>query len=126
MNILPGALKDECLLIMGDFKLRLNKPLDLQGSVFIGIRPQHLELSRCEPGIKGRITSYEYLGDDVIIHVDITDLDVQALMPTRDLRNLVINQVIYLRPIDKIYIFNESSKDLVNIMEPNEYSHNYA
>jgi multiple sugar transport system ATP-binding protein len=126
MNLLPGTLKDVHLLIMGDFKLRLNKPLDLHGSVFIGIRPQHFEISKCEPGIKGRVTSYEYLGDDVIIHIDITDLDVQVLMPSRDLRDLVINQEIYLRPVDKIYIFDELSRDLVNIIEPNEYSHNYT
>lgn len=116
MNILSGSIKDDYLYI-GDFKLPLKRQLDLHGRVLIGIRPQHLEISRYKQGIKGRITSYEYLGDDVVLHVEAAGIDIQVLASSHQLKDTYINQEVYLQPRGKIYLFNESTGELVDILE---------
>lgn len=122
MNILRGKWVKPGHLLIGDIKVIPKQSLDLAENVVIGIRPQHLAITRDGPGIKGIVTSYENLGEEVILHVDTPAGEVQLLVPWSELRELSRGTEMRIRPVDKVYVFNESTGDLIKILNVNEYS----
>lgn len=121
MNIIPGLVKENKLVIE-DTVIKLNRSLRHSEKILVGIRPQHMEISNQELGVKGRIISYEYLGEDLILHVEVANRDVQVLVSAQDKPDMLLNQIVYLRPRGRIYIFSEETGELIDIIEDREYS----
>ncbi|MEM4490171.1 MAG: ABC transporter ATP-binding protein [Desulfurococcaceae archaeon] len=124
MNILQGKLEQQHVITLQNMTVRTRKPLDILGEVLVGIRPQHLELRAQSPGIKGKIVSYENLGEELIVHVDTQIGELQVVIPVKDLSEYVIGQEVFVKPRGPLYLFNESSGEIMQILEPGAYEVN--
>jgi multiple sugar transport system ATP-binding protein len=50
------------------------EPAERQGATTIGIRPEHLKVSRDGEGWEGKVSVAEHLGSDTFLHVDVPDI----------------------------------------------------
>lgn len=123
MNLLRARVINEHTLLVGDLVIRTEKILRLENKeVILGIRPQHLTIEKTGIGIKCRVGSFENLGEEVILHLETTEGEIQVVMSWRNLQDITLGQELLSKPIDKLYIFNEENKELLDVIEPNEYT----
>lgn len=85
MNILPvtyehGAVKitQQYLLLNPAWQKHLN-PQNLQGTVYLGIRPEHLTFVKKDGDLKGKIKYRELLGQNYALTVELGGLDLIVL-----------------------------------------------
>ncbi len=122
MNLLRARVINGHTLSVGDLVIRTEKILRLENKeVILGIRPQHLTIEKTGIGIKCRVGSFENLGEEVILHLETTEGEIQVVMSWRNLQDITLGQELLSKPIDKLYIFNEENKELLDVIEPNEY-----
>ncbi|MFN3268521.1 MAG: ABC transporter ATP-binding protein, partial [Zestosphaera sp.] len=123
MNLLRARVINGHTLLVGDLVIRTEKILRLENKeVILGIRPQHLTIEKTGIGIKCRVGSFENLGEEVILHLETTEGEIQVVMSWRNLQDITLGQELLSKPIDKLYVFSEENKELLDVIEPNEYT----
>ena len=65
INLVPGRAAGERVMV-GEVALRASQPVT--GDVVVGIRPEHLRLS--DRGVRGRVTSIEPMGREILLALD--------------------------------------------------------
>ena len=82
------------------------------GSVIIGIRPQHLRIDETKTGIHGMVDVCEMMGTEVHVHVKVEDKDVVVIVPTTEVnyKDLNSGESIYLKFNNEcIHLFDKES-----------------
>jgi multiple sugar transport system ATP-binding protein len=83
------------------------KPLNTET---IGIRPEHLQLSRDSGKLKGTIVHVEHLGADTIIYIE-TEENGRITARLFGEHRYSVDEVVYLTPDDgKVLYFNEAGE----------------
>lgn len=123
MNILPGKVLNEKMIKIGQTAIALSPPIKIEEErVLIGIRPQHVVIDSADQGFIGKITSYENLGEDLIVHIDTEFGEIQAVASTKTASLSQIGKDVIVKPIGRLYIFDESKKELMAALNPREYT----
>ncbi|MBM3603410.1 MAG: sn-glycerol-3-phosphate ABC transporter ATP-binding protein UgpC [Alphaproteobacteria bacterium] len=101
MNLIEGRL-DGASFRVGDQSLPLDADLmnrlrGWTGSATLGIRPQHLRLN-AGPGLRGRVTGAEFMGHEVVLHLDVAGARLVAVLPAADYAALDRGAEVTLTP----------------------------
>lgn len=123
MNLLRARALDDRTLAVGDLVISARRALRLgEAGLVLGIRPQHLVVGNGGAGIKCRLSSFENLGEDVVLHLETQEGEMQAMSTWSALREVAVGQEIVAKPIGRLYIFSEDSEELLDVIEPGEYA----
>lgn len=75
MNLLPGCVDGDHLVIDGYDVHLPDMPSEINGEVVVGIRPGHLQINNGEEGIRSSVLLSENLGESMLLNLNIgTDL----------------------------------------------------
>jgi len=88
------------------------------GKVVAGFRPEHLELGEVGTNtatIRGTAEVVEYLGNEELLHVDVTGKEIVAIVDSA--HRVRPGDVVDLKlPLDKLHLFDASSGDALAAM----------
>ncbi|MFN3276054.1 MAG: ABC transporter ATP-binding protein [Paracoccus sp. (in: a-proteobacteria)] len=101
MNLIEGRL-DGANFRVGDQSLALPDELMARlrgwtGTATLGIRPQHLRLNT-GTGLRGRVTGAEFMGHEVVLHLDVAGARLVAVLPSADYAALDRGAEVTLTP----------------------------
>ncbi|MDN5567928.1 MAG: sn-glycerol-3-phosphate ABC transporter ATP-binding protein UgpC [Paracoccus sp. (in: a-proteobacteria)] len=87
MNLIDGRidgdtfhLGDQSLVLDADLLVRLR---GWSGSATLGIRPQHMRLN-AGPGLTGHVVGAEFMGHEVVLHLQVAGSRLVAVLPAAD------------------------------------------
>ncbi|MFC7705480.1 ABC transporter ATP-binding protein [Plastorhodobacter daqingensis] len=91
MNLIEGRL-DGAAFRIGDQALPLPDELMARlrgwtGTATLGIRPQHLRLN-AGPGLRARVTGAEFMGHEVVLHLEASGARLVAVLPAAEYATL--------------------------------------
>ncbi|MFO1058139.1 MAG: ABC transporter ATP-binding protein [Dongiaceae bacterium] len=98
---------------IGSPRMNLLKPLETaDGVATIGIRPEHLEVSRERGEWRGKVRIAEHLGSDTFFHIDVDGLGAITARTAGEI-GLTAGDAVWLTPKpDRIHRFDEAGTAL--------------
>ncbi|MEP3046119.1 MAG: sn-glycerol-3-phosphate ABC transporter ATP-binding protein UgpC [Roseibium sp.] len=127
MNLIDAVLTTDGgqpVLTVGDQKIRVEEGLGdrlriSEGPVKLGIRPQHLQVlpPDSENTLRGIVTTVEFLGHEINLHLTINEEPFVAVVPSDQLKEIPKRgEVISIKPIGtKIHLFDRLSEENISL-----------
>ena len=117
MNMLPGTLNGDKLLLDSGIQLTLNKQHDVQGlSVILGVRPDDLHPNFTDQGaqevLKGEVALREPLGAQTLIYVTVADAEIIAKADGRT-PPTVGEEVCLSAKVEEMHLFDAKTGEAI-------------
>ncbi|WFE76821.1 ABC transporter ATP-binding protein [Roseinatronobacter sp. S2] len=116
MNLLAGRLDgsrfhlgDQSLVLPDELMARLHAN---SGAVTLGIRPQHLRVNTAH-GLRAVVAGAEFMGHEVVLHLDVEGERVVAVLPAADYADLDRGTSVTLTPDPgKAHVFDQTGGNI--------------
>lgn len=113
MNIIKLTKKKEVLYINDHIiNIDVSNQLD-EGEYFLGVRPEDVNISKKDEGLKGSVLFQDYLGSDLIlgVKIDSNSTDEPFLARVKTQESFFVGEEVYITWNDKkINIFDSNAK----------------